>query len=92
MCAAGRAEFDADVRVADVVIEAFACHLPSTYIKSMAIKRDQGPAPQWFNLEYLSAEILGRGLPWLILTAPAHRAEEGVFLPWVFVQDRWPDT
>lgn len=39
--------------VADVVIEAFACEMPSAYIEAMA--RRQTP-PLWLNLEYLSAE------------------------------------
>ncbi len=39
--------------VADVVIEAFACELPPTYIAAMARR---GVAPVWINLEYLSAE------------------------------------
>lgn len=38
---------------ADVVIEAFACQLPSAYIDAMA-SRDRRPL--WLNLEYLSAE------------------------------------
>lgn len=38
---------------ADVVIEAFGCGLPATYLaKMMAL----GVAPVWVNLEYLSAE------------------------------------
>jgi uncharacterized repeat protein (TIGR03837 family) len=39
---------------ADVVIEAFACELPSAYLEKMAAKQ-----PKWINLEYLSAE------PWV---------------------------
>lgn len=39
--------------VADVVIEAFACDLPESYIGAMATRK---PAPCWINLEYLSAE------------------------------------
>jgi uncharacterized repeat protein (TIGR03837 family) len=40
-------------RVADVVIEAFACELPEEYLAAMS----QLPAkPCWINLEYLSAE------------------------------------
>lgn len=51
------------VEVADVVIEAFACHLPAQYLTGM-----QGRArkPLWLNLEYLSAEdwVAGcHGLP-----------------------------
>lgn len=38
---------------ADVVIEAFACELPDTYINSMSLRSSP---PLWLNLEYLSAE------------------------------------
>ena len=41
------------VEAADVVIEAFACELPESYVAAMA--RQTGP-PAWINLEYLSAE------------------------------------
>ena len=44
---------DADADVADVVVEAFACELPATYVAAMARR---GVAPVWINLEYLSAE------------------------------------
>ena len=40
------------VRPGAVVIEAFGCGLPSSYLSTMA----RGPAPVWINLEYLSAE------------------------------------
>lgn len=42
-----------EVEPADVVIEAFACEIPSSYVNSMA-RREFKPA--WINLEYLSAE------------------------------------
>jgi len=48
---------------ADVVIEAFACHLPAAYIEVM---KARNPRPLWLNLEYLSAEewVTGcHGLP-----------------------------
>ncbi|MDX9707011.1 MAG: elongation factor P maturation arginine rhamnosyltransferase EarP [Azospira sp.] len=48
-----RRPFPADVDVADVVIEAFACGLPECYAAAMARRQ---PAPHWINLEYLSAE------------------------------------
>lgn len=51
------------VEPAEVVIEAFACQLPPSYIEAMA--RD-GTKPLWLNLEYLSAEewVAGcHGLP-----------------------------
>ncbi|MEQ1533439.1 MAG: elongation factor P maturation arginine rhamnosyltransferase EarP [Sideroxydans sp.] len=39
--------------VADIVIEAFACKLPQSYIEAMAARETK---PVWINLEYLSAE------------------------------------
>ena len=41
------------VEPADVVVEAFGCELPASYIAAMA---RQTLAPVWINLEYLSAE------------------------------------
>lgn len=38
---------------AEVVIEAFGCELPSSYVAAMAALHDK---PVWINLEYLSAE------------------------------------
>lgn len=40
-------------RVVDVVVEAFACDLPSAYLQAMA---DAKAKPRWINLEYLTAE------------------------------------
>jgi hypothetical protein len=45
-------DFDG-VAPADLVIEAFACKLPETYIEAMAAQEHK---PVWINLEYLSAE------------------------------------
>ncbi|MCW1246907.1 elongation factor P maturation arginine rhamnosyltransferase EarP [Pseudomonas sp. SAICEU22] len=48
---------------ADVVIAAFACQLPSTYMDAMAARP---VTPLWMNLDYLSAEdwVIGcHGLP-----------------------------
>jgi uncharacterized repeat protein (TIGR03837 family) len=42
-----------EVQPADVVIEAFACVLPESYIAAMAAQAQQ---PAWVNLEYLSGE------------------------------------
>ncbi|WP_137940103.1 elongation factor P maturation arginine rhamnosyltransferase EarP [Chitinivorax sp. B] len=44
--------WDAEM-VADVVVEAFACELPATYLAAMA---QRAIPPVWLNLEYLSAE------------------------------------
>lgn len=41
------------VAPAEVVIEAFGCTLPETYLLAMSMR---SPAPVWINLEYLSAE------------------------------------
>jgi len=38
---------------ADLVIEAFACKLPESYVEAMAARETK---PVWLNLEYLSAE------------------------------------
>ena len=43
----------AEVTPAQVVIEAFGCALPESYLDAMA---RQSPPPLWINLEYLSAE------------------------------------
>ncbi|CAG4892961.1 elongation factor P maturation arginine rhamnosyltransferase EarP [Paraburkholderia gardini] len=41
------------LEIADVVIEAFGCELPSAYVAAMAGRER---TPVWLNLEYLSAE------------------------------------
>jgi uncharacterized repeat protein (TIGR03837 family) len=41
------------VQPAELVIEAFACKLPESYIEAMAAREHK---PLWLNLEYLSAE------------------------------------
>jgi uncharacterized repeat protein (TIGR03837 family) len=42
-----------DVEPADLVIEAFACKLPESYVAAMAAQQHK---PVWVNLEHLSAE------------------------------------
>ena len=51
-CAVGEAIFP-EVRPAELVIEAFGCVLPESFIVAMA---QQARQPVWINLEYLSAE------------------------------------
>ncbi len=46
------------LRPADVVIEAFACNPPASYVKAMA---EMQPKPAWINLEFLSAENWVKG-------------------------------
>lgn len=48
--------FPTDVEPAQVVIEAFACELPASYLAAMAQHKMAGNPPRWFNLEYMSAE------------------------------------
>lgn len=48
--------YRSELEVADVVIEAFACDPPETYIQAMADCAIAGKPPVWINLEYLSAE------------------------------------
>lgn len=42
--------------VGDVVVTAFSCDLDEGTMRLMANRAQQGRAPAWFNLEYLSAE------------------------------------
>lgn len=44
--------------IADIVIEAFACELPTRYVETMAARAIQ---PVWLNLEYLTAESWAAG-------------------------------
>jgi uncharacterized repeat protein (TIGR03837 family) len=48
----------AEVKPAQIVIEAFACELPEGYVEAMA---KQAHKPFWVNLEYLSAEAWVEG-------------------------------
>lgn len=41
------------VSPAEVVVEAFACNPPASYVEAMAARQ---PKPAWINLEFLSAE------------------------------------
>jgi uncharacterized repeat protein (TIGR03837 family) len=70
--------FDANVAPADVVIEAFACDLPSTYLAAMKHKTT---APYWFNLEYLSAEDWVEGCHGLPSTHPQLGLKKTFFFP-----------
>lgn len=44
------------VEPGDVVVEAFGCAPPPAFVALMARQAAAGRAPQWINLEYLSAE------------------------------------
>jgi len=45
-----------EVAAAEVVIEAFGCQIPETYLAAMVARAEAGAPPAWINLEYLSAE------------------------------------
>ena len=67
-----------DVSPADVVIEAFGCQLPESYILAMAARK---PAPVWVNLEYLSAETWVNGAHLGISPHPRLPLEKYFFFP-----------
>ena len=64
--------------VADVVIEAFACHLPEIYIAQM---KQAAIAPCWLNLEYLSAEPWVEGCHQLTSMHPQNGLKKTFFFP-----------
>ena len=66
------------VVVADVVIEAFACELPTCYIAAMA---SRAVAPVWINLEYLSAETWVDGCHLLTSPHPRYPLIKSFFFP-----------
>lgn len=71
------AETDA-ADVADVVIEAFACELPKSYLAAMTRRK---PAPVWINLEYLSAEDWVEGAHGLASPHPQLPLAKHFFFP-----------
>ena len=73
-------DFPADVVPADVVIEAFACNLPESYLYAMKHKVSQ---PRWFNLEYLSAEDWVEGCHGLTSVHPQLGLKKTFFFPGV---------
>jgi uncharacterized repeat protein (TIGR03837 family) len=75
-----RETFDAAIEPADVVIEAFACNLPDSYLAAM--KRKTTP-PHWFNLEYLSAEDWVEGCHGLLSIHPQLGLKKMFFFPGV---------
>jgi uncharacterized repeat protein (TIGR03837 family) len=63
---------------ADIVIEAFACHLPDSYI---ALMKNRTVAPQWLNLEYLSAETWVDEHHQLVSVHPSTGLKKTFFFP-----------
>ncbi|MGE5386564.1 MAG: elongation factor P maturation arginine rhamnosyltransferase EarP [Betaproteobacteria bacterium] len=66
------------VAAADVVIEAFACELPQTYLAAM---QRSGTPLQWINLEYLSAESWIEGYHTLSSPHPTRALNKHFFFP-----------
>jgi uncharacterized repeat protein (TIGR03837 family) len=64
--------------VADVVIEAFACELPESYLNAMAVRPQK---PVWINLEYLSAEDWVEGAHGLASPHPRLPLTKHFFFP-----------
>ena len=70
--------FPADVAAAEVVVEAFACHLPEPYVAAMAARPRP---PVWINLEYLSAEHWVEGCHAMASPHPRLRLVKHFFIP-----------
>jgi uncharacterized repeat protein (TIGR03837 family) len=64
--------------VSDLVIEAFACELPPTFVDAMA-RRPRPPA--WINLEYLSAEDWVEGCHAMASRHPSLGLNKHFFFP-----------
>ncbi|OPX55104.1 conserved hypothetical protein, PP_1857 family [Oceanospirillum multiglobuliferum] len=70
--------FPAEVKPADVVIEAFACELPTTYLAAMQVKAQPSV---WLNLEYLSAEDWVEGCHKMLSMHPSTGMNKTFFFP-----------
>ncbi len=69
---------------AEVVIEAFGCALPDSYLQAMRARHHAGRAPVWINLEYLSAEpyvARSHGLPSPQQAGPAAGLRKWFYYP-----------
>lgn len=74
-------DFAPNLSVADVVIEAFACAVPASYLHSMAAKKAAGEKTIWINLEYLSAEKWIENCHGLRSTHPTTGLHKTFFFP-----------
>ncbi len=66
------------VSPADVVVEAFACNPPASYVAAMAARQ---PKPAWINLEFLSAENWVQGCHALPSAHPSLPLVKHFFFP-----------
>jgi uncharacterized repeat protein (TIGR03837 family) len=68
----------------DVVVEAFGCDPAPAVLAAMAARAEQGRAPVWINLEYLSAEAYverSHGLASPQMSGPARGLTKWFFYP-----------
>lgn len=65
---------EVELQPAEIVIEAFGCDLPATYVDAMS---ERHPASRWINLEYLSAEAWVDGCH--LLPSPQLRGPDKIF-------------
>lgn len=75
---------DIPTQMGDVVIEAFGCEIPASFVRAIADKSAQGKPPVWINLEYLSAEDYVERchrLPSRIMSGPAAGLTRWFFYP-----------
>lgn len=73
--------FPANTRVAQVVVEAFACDIPDSYLQAMAEEKRNSNAPVWINLEYLSAEPWVEGCHGMTSIHPSTGLHKHFFFP-----------
>ncbi|AQT59789.1 elongation factor P maturation arginine rhamnosyltransferase EarP [Cellvibrio sp. PSBB023] len=73
--------FDQSVQPAEIVIEAFACDIPPTYLGAMAAGKAKGQPPLWINLEYLSAEAWVEECHGMASVHPATGLRKTFFFP-----------
>jgi uncharacterized repeat protein (TIGR03837 family) len=66
------------IYIAEVVIEAFACHLPDSYVTLMS---QANTPPVWINLEYLSAESWVEGCHQLESMHPQNGLKKTFYFP-----------
>ncbi len=74
-------DFPANIEPAQVVIEAFACALPASYLAAMAARKQAGTAPCWFNLDYMSAEDWVEGCHGMVSVHPSSGLRKQFFFP-----------
>jgi uncharacterized repeat protein (TIGR03837 family) len=70
--------FPEGIEPAEVILDAFGCQLPDSFVAAMAAKQ---PAPLWINLEYLSAEAWVEGCHGMVSPHPRLPLKRHFFFP-----------